>query len=84
MLGAIKYPDLQNGKMAATECFWYVHPDSRGRGTSLLKAYEQWADEQGCKKKIMVHLMDSMSDRLKNLYERKGYRAMEVHYVKEG
>ncbi len=83
MLGGIKYPDLQNGTMTATECFWYVLPEKRGRGMSLLSAFEKWADSQGCKKKIMVHLMDSMPEKLKRVYEHKGYRAVEVHYVKE-
>ena len=82
-LGAVAYPDPNNGEMMATEMFWIVAKEHRGKGLLLLERYEQWAKEKGCTKAIMVHLKDSMPERLKALYGRSGYEEMETHYIKE-
>jgi GNAT superfamily N-acetyltransferase len=83
MLGAMAYPDPNSGETIATEMFWWVDPQHRGKGQELLSAYEQWASAVGATKAIMVHLSDSMPERLKMLYKRKGYSEMETHYVKD-
>jgi len=83
MLGAIKYPDINNGQLTSMECFWYVSPSKRGKGKALLTAFETWSKENGCSTMRMVHLTDSMPERLQTVYKRMGYKAVEVHYVKE-
>lgn len=83
VIGGIKYPDLNNGTMCATECFWFVDEAQRGRGLGLLKKFEMWAARHDCKKIIMVHLSDLMPDAVKKIYIRKGYKEMETHYVRE-
>lgn len=83
MLGGIKYPDINSGTMTAAECFWFVSPLKRGEGMKLLTAFEQWAKDNECKSVIMVHLMDSMPEKLQTVYKRNGYKAAEIHYVKE-
>ena len=82
-LGAIKFPDPNNGVLTASEMFWYVKKDYRGQGMKLLELFEGWAEENGCGHITMVHLTDIMPDILKRVYERRGYKAREVHYFKE-
>ena len=82
-LGAVKYPEPNSGAMMACELFWYVLPEYRGDGMGLLREYEAWAKESGCRYASVVHLMGEMADVMKRVYERKGYIAREVHYTKE-
>lgn len=82
-LGAIKYPDLHSGELTSVETFWYVEKENRGHGLLLLDAYEAWAKRQGCVKCAMIHMVDSMPDKLAVLYKRRGYELIEKHYVKE-
>ncbi len=83
VLGAIKYPDPNDGEIVCSEAFWYVNKESRGHGIGLLKQFESWAKEQGAKRITMAYLVDSMPDKVKNLYEHMGYRPKEVHYIKQ-
>lgn len=82
-LGFINAPDLHNGEMIAVETFWFVAPEHRGIGIHLLNAFEKWAKENGSDKTAMIHLTDSMPERLKRLYLKRGYRLIEKHYVRE-
>jgi GNAT superfamily N-acetyltransferase len=82
-LGAIKYPDLHDGKMMAVESFWFVAPEHRGKGLKLFATFEEWALQEGCKKLAMIHMVDSYPDILEKLYMRKGYKLVEKHYVRE-
>jgi GNAT superfamily N-acetyltransferase len=82
-MGVIAYPDISSGEPTASELFWLVLPEYRGKGLALLERYEEWAKNIGCKKAIMVHLEDSMPDKLKGLYESRDYELMETSYIKE-
>jgi GNAT superfamily N-acetyltransferase len=82
-LGAILAPDLHTGHLTAIECFWFVIPEHRGGGLSLLTAFEQWAREQGCTKTAMIHLEDSHSVALSKIYARRGYQLAERHYIQD-
>jgi GNAT superfamily N-acetyltransferase len=82
-LGGVLCPDLNNGQLIAVECFWYVAPESRGAGIRLLKAYEKWCAEQGVKRIAMIHLTHVHPGSMRRLYERMGYREVEVNYIKE-
>ena len=82
-IGALKFPDPNNGRLIASELFWYVDREHRGHGLKLLDAFEAWADSCGCQQKIMVYLADLMPEQVKHIYERKGYKQMEIHYTKE-
>lgn len=82
-LGCLKYPDLHSGELFAVETFWYVLPEHRGAGLLLLEAYEKWARDNGCVKCAMIHMVDSMPEKLEVVYKRKGYSLIEKHYVKE-
>lgn len=82
-LGAIKYPDPNDGVSMATELFWFVHPKHRGGGVQLLDKFEQWAAKVGCKRVVMVHLETSMPKALGRFYRFRGYHPIETHYLKE-
>jgi GNAT superfamily N-acetyltransferase len=82
-LGCIKGPDLHFPRTLAIETFWYVEPGSRGQGLRLVKAFEAWAHEHGCDGCAIVHLADSLENRLPKLYKKLGYKLVEQHFLKE-
>jgi len=82
-LGCIKAPDLHDGRLTAIETFWLVLPEYRGQGMKLFKVFEQWAAEQGCEKKAMIHMADSFPEVLGRFYAKKGYKLAELHWIKE-
>lgn len=83
-LGAVIVPDLNDGDLVAQEAFWFMSAESRGSfaGARLLRAFEEIAKERGAKRLIMVHLLSLNADKLGKFYERMGYRATEVNFVK--
>lgn len=81
-LGALIYPDMNDGDLVATEAFWYVMPEHRGGGIALFNAFEAWASAAGAKRLMMVHLLDLMPKALEKFYIKKGYRPIEIHYIK--
>lgn len=81
-LGSIKAPDLHNGEIIAIETFWFTAPEHRGCGVKLLDAFEKWAADNGCAKTAMIHLADSMPDRLEKFYLKRGYQLIEKHYTR--
>ena len=82
-LGGVCYPDPHRDCLVASEFFWYVKPEYRGKGGALLEAFEAWAKEKGCSRVIMTHLSDSMPESLKKYYTKKGYELLETNYIKE-
>lgn len=87
-LGAMIVPDLSDGRLTASEMFWYVTKDARnGRDAwKLVEAFEQWGDLHGVEEYRIGHLLlpgeDPSTVRLGPIYKRKGYRALDVSYVK--
>jgi GNAT superfamily N-acetyltransferase len=81
--GAIVSDDFNDGATVASECFWFVKPEARGRGFELLLAYEQEARRRGAVRCSMIHLRGLQPERLGQLYEKRGYRAVETAYMKE-
>lgn len=67
-------PDL-----IASEILWWIDEGHRGRGAAMLDAYEAWARQQGCSFASMVSLA---GNDLTKLYERRGYRPAETHFIK--
>ena len=82
-LGGVAYPDINSGKMVASEFFWFVMEKHRGDGVQLLRMFVQWAQEKKCSSARVCHMIDSMPDRLATIYKRMGFNAIEVHYSKE-
>lgn len=82
-IGGVVYPDLYSGEIIATEFFWFVRQEHRGGGLRLYKEFEEWAKWKGASQIRMVHLQDSMPDKLERLYRHWGYQPIETHYAKE-
>ena len=81
-LGAIVYRDINNDDLTVSEAFWFTHPEKRGAGIRLLKAFEDKARSLSAKKIIMCHLLALQPEKLSELYQRRGYTPTEVHYLK--
>jgi GNAT superfamily N-acetyltransferase len=81
--GGVVVEDLNSGDLVASECFWFVTPESRGRGFELLLAYEAEARKRGAVRCSMIHLLSLQPEKLGELYERRGYKAVETSYFKE-
>jgi GNAT superfamily N-acetyltransferase len=81
-IGAIAYPDPNDGELVVTETFWFVDPAHRGAGLKLLDAFEAWAMNRGAKRIVLVHLVQLAPEVLRRLYLRKGYQEIEVHFIK--
>ncbi|WP_196258561.1 GNAT family N-acetyltransferase [Pelagibacterium limicola] len=65
----------------AMETVWWVAPDARGRAAgAMLDAYEDWARGLGCAFCQMAALVSFPQAEI--LYRRRGYRAVETHFLK--
>ncbi len=84
-LGAIIYPDVNDNELVATEAFWYVLPEHRGKMDSirLFQHFEKWAMTREANRILMVHYLNTGSDKLVSFYQRNGYRSIETFFVKE-
>ena len=83
-IGAHPHTDPNDGSKCNSEAFWFVLPEHRnGRvGIDLLKALEGWSVLHSCKRISMVHFV-ALNPRLAKIYERMGYVATEIHYIKK-
>ena len=64
----------------AKETVWYVAREARGRGAiKMLDAYEGWARSVGC---VSVGMASLATNDVSSLYERRGYSAVETHFMK--
>jgi GNAT superfamily N-acetyltransferase len=81
LLAFIVIPHPFSGELTADEAIWYVLPEARkgGAGIKLLWAAEQMAKEMGAKKFQFASPMQSHAGAI---YERFGYREIEVSYLK--
>lgn len=84
ILGAAFVPEGFSGWMTALEQFWYVLPEYRKstRALRLLNAFEAEAKARKCRKILLVHLANSQSERLEELYRNRGYVLIEKTYGK--
>lgn len=82
-IGGVIYPEPYTGELVATEFFWFVSATQRGQGMTLYREFEAWARRGGASQIRMVHLLDSMPERLSAVYKRLGFEPAETHYVKE-
>lgn len=64
----------------AKETVWFIDPSARGRSALLmLDAYEAWAREQSC---TAIGMASLASNDVSRIYERRGYRPAETHFLK--
>jgi RimJ/RimL family protein N-acetyltransferase len=76
MIGLIRYAHHLSAAPTAGEVAWWVEPEARGLGPTLLRRAECWALEMGCTHIQMV----APNVRVGRLYERRGYRPVETSY----
>lgn len=82
MLGAIVYPAWMNHDvLIASEMLWWS--ENPRASTKLLKSFEEWGINKGASYFHMIRLESNEPNRLDDLYQRKGYRALEHVYFKE-
>lgn len=81
-IGGVVTQQPFTGQRVAIEQFWFVDADHRrsGVGHELLAAYERWAVASDVEAIVMVHLLPG-HDRLRKLYESRGYRPLETSYI---
>lgn len=83
-LGALVHPDLNDGRVVATEMFWYVMPEARGGRTAvrLLKAFIVWG-ESHAEETRLAHMLNGTHDaQLDRLYKKLGFRPLEMGYYR--
>jgi GNAT superfamily N-acetyltransferase len=79
-IGGVIHPDIYGEHLVAEEFFWYVKESERGCGIQLYMEFEDWAKRRGASEIQMVHLMDSMPEKLTKFYRSRGYEAVETRY----
>lgn len=72
-----------NGGIIFQEIMWYVDQRYRGVGLKLLYEVENLLKSQGVSIIIMAVLENSKTEKLKEFYERVGYKKVETHYMRE-
>lgn len=81
-LGGFIHRDLYGERTIVEELFWYVLPGVRGGGVRLYRAFERWARARGAHEIQMVHLLDSMPEKVSGFYRRDGFKPVETRYKK--
>ena len=84
MLVAFVTPCFFSDAMQAVEIVWYATPEHRGtKGAHrMVEHYEKWAKEAGAVCTNLSNLDILKADRVRKLYERKGYRLTENTFIK--
>lgn len=73
------------GTSMASELIWYVEPAYRKKNIAaeLLTLYEKWADDSGAQYITLSHYNNKLGETVGVLYEKRGFKKMEVSYIKE-
>lgn len=86
VLGVVAFPCYFNHKsLRVQEIFWWVDPEYRNTKESikLFNKVEEWAKEIGATQ-VMVSAMAALeADKLDKFYTKKGFRKMDINYVKD-
>jgi len=82
MAGALVSPIYMTAQSAAVEMFWWVDPEHRGAGKSLLAALEAAAKDKGAQTMHMIALEALNPEIVGAIYQRAGYRPLEHIYVR--
>ena len=65
--------------LMAVELFWFAQD---GMGGKLLRAFEEWAAENGADCVVMSSVVQHDGDRVASILARKGYEAREMSFRK--
>lgn len=81
-IGGMIHREPYGHDLMVEEFFWFVRPGFRGGGVALYRRFEAWARERGAARIMMVHLMDSMPEKVGRFYMAVGFAPVEIHYAK--
>jgi hypothetical protein len=80
VLAAIAAPHHLAPVKVASEIIWWIEPAWRGRcAMKMLASYEGWAAERDCRFVSIVGL--GADPAVSKLYARRGYQAVERHFM---
>ena len=82
ILAGVVGKSFSSGRELFQEIIWYVEAAFRSHGVRLLLEAEKILKNRGVSTMIMAVLENSKTEKIKRLYERIGYKPMQVHYVK--
>lgn len=83
MIAGLVFPYYFTGELAGQELFWWVDPSNRGSlGLRLISMLEDWARLKGAKHFSMIALDALSPEKISKVYERRGYLAMEHHFMR--
>jgi Acetyltransferase (GNAT) family len=81
VLMAVAYEHPFGPVRLARETLWWIEPEYRGlNAVRMLDAFEDWAREQDCAFGGMVGM--GAQPQVGALYQRRGYRLAETHFLK--
>lgn len=80
ILYGARLKSVVSGKEMFQEVIWYVNETHRRHGVRLLREVENTLQSQGVSIMIMAVLENSKTEKLKDFYERIGYKKIETHY----
>ena len=86
MLGLLAHPCYFNrNSLRVQETFWWVDPEYRNTKESikLFNKVEEWAKEIGANQVIVSSTAVLNADKLEKFYIKKGFRKMDINYVKD-
>jgi GNAT superfamily N-acetyltransferase len=81
MLGFIIFPHHFTKETTATEIIWYVEPAARHEGGAIKLLWE--AEKQAKEMGAILMNFTAPDERVGAIYERFGYKKLEVTYMKE-
>ncbi len=82
MIYGIRIKSPTSGKVMYQEIIWYVNKPHRRHGVRLLREVEKRLKSQGINDMIMGVLENSKAEKLKQFYERIGYKLLETQYIR--
>lgn len=80
--GVSCYDYTQHAKIAF-QANWFVIKAFRGKGMSLLRAFESWAMKTGAEYLVCGHMINNESPRMSKLFDRLGFRELQRTYIKD-
>jgi GNAT superfamily N-acetyltransferase len=81
-IGGIVHREIYSAATVAEEMFWFAREAARGAGVALYRHLERWAKEKGAANLHMMHLADSMPEKVSRFYCAQGFELAETRYVK--
>lgn len=75
--------NIDTGKLTAQMWHWFVEPEAKGWGLQLLREFERWAAEHGCKRIAIGCNANLWTEKHHKIYARKGYELEGLNFSKE-